>query len=684
MTWPIWFGDDDAPPTPYVDPGLTARLEINGTPWADTGSDLAAGDPTVLAGARVIWGRSTVVDQPDASTAAFTVAAVSGESGFLKSGLLDIGSRVDLYASGALAAGIGPNQITDPGFEARAVLTLDNGRTPGGDVRYNGGEQKIPGAIGIVTSPTASGSHAVAIRAPVFGQYPGFAALTSLLFLPAPTSTDRGAWDHIETLPGSGDTMWVSVSLRVPAGCQWWAWPYGIENCQPGARVMAAGRAASGSRTGIGTGDWQTYTALPTIVGASTVGWWPGVLIQWEPQAWQDLPAAQAWDETPGTWDDFGFAYVDDIGIQFAQKAPRRDVLMFTGRVTDIDAKMVGTPPILQVAVTASDPIAELGNTMVGDQPWAVETLAARASRIMALTGTGIPVQMDSPAATRSATYRDVDRQAAAGLIQELAASAGAVAWMATHATAADPYWFVEDPSTRRAGLYTMQMIDGFVVIVAASAAGPFTELSACRVLLDPTHWRKSVADVTTVVDLSWLTQGVDDKGKPMTTETHSTVQAAQAELTKYGYRRYGLTTQLAAKTDADQVALLIYARLAQPIWRVGGLTWDTRVGPHWANDETTLALDLLDGQLRLGHPLMVTDLPDWNPDGADHVPVYIEGGTYTFDAGRWRLDFNVSSAAGIGESGPWTSLDPAWTWAQMAPTMAWSDLVGVTGPVTT
>jgi hypothetical protein len=338
---------------------------------------------------------------------------------------------------------------------------------------------------------------------------------------------------------------------------------------------------------------------------------------------------------------------------------------------------------MLTVDVTAADPIAELGNLMVGDQPWTVETLGARAARIMALTGTGIPVQVDAPAAGRQVTYRDVDRQAAAGLIQELAASAGAVAWMATHATAAGPYWLIEDPSSRRAGLYMLEMVDGIVQIVAASAAGPFVDLSAARVLLDPARFRKSVADVTTVVDLTWLTQGVDDKGKPTTTETHSTVTADPAALALYGYRRYGLSTQLSQQVDGDAVAQLLYARLAVPNWRIGGLSWDTRVGPNWTDAETTLALDLLDGQRRLGHPLMIVDVPTWTPNGADRIPVYVEGGTYTFDNAVWRMDFNVSGAAGVGTSAAWADLDPTWAWNEFDPTIAWADLVGVAGPGT-
>jgi hypothetical protein len=96
-------------------------------------------------------------------------------------------------------------------------------------------------------------------------------------------------------------------------------------------------------------------------------------------------------------------------------------------------------------------------------------------------------------------------------------------------------------------------MVDGIVTITAGSSAGPFRDLSASRILLDPVRFRKSVADVTTAVDVTYLAQGVDDKGKPTTTETHVTVNGPAADVTRYGFRRYGLGTQLSQLADAEK-----------------------------------------------------------------------------------------------------------------------------------
>lgn len=660
----------EAAPLPYLDPRLTASLDVNGIRVADSGPELAAGVPTVLAGARVTWGRSTVVDQPDAATAAFTLAALTGDSGFLTEGLLDIGSTVQLFGAGSLTAGLDVNTIADPGFEALPVGPLPPSRGVSADT------VDFARQVTVTAAPAATGTRALQLTV---AARPAAPPAVSVMLPPAPFSPDRTAWDHLPALHYP-DELFVSASVRAPAGR-----PFTVRACAfrtPDGRE-AAPWANSTQIEAVGTGDWQTFTAVPSAAQAQYAGWWAGVRVSWTAQSWAETPGS--WADQSGSWADVGSMFVDDVAVQYTATTDPRDVLIFTGRVTDIDAhaETLAGGPALMVDVIAADPAAELGNVMVGDQPWLTETLGARAARIMTLTGTGIGVQVDQPAAGRRVTWRDVDRQAASGLIRELATSAGAVAWMATHATAAGPYWFLEDPSTRRAGLYSMEMgDDDLVVIVAASAAGPFVELESSRILADPIRWKKSVSDVTTAVDLSWLEQGVDGDGKPVTTERHSMLSADPATNEKYGYRRYGTSTQLALQADADQVALIVYARLAEPVWRVGSLSWDTRVGPTWGNDQTTLALDLLDGQRRLGHPLMVTGLPDWTPDQSDRVPVYVEGGTYTFTGRAWTLDFNVSSAAGQGRSGGWNTLDPAWAWNQLDPAIRWIDMVGVSGPV--
>ena len=74
-----------------------------------------------------------------------------------------------------------------------------------------------------------------------------------------------------------------------------------------------------------------------------------------------------------------------------------------------------------------------------------------------------------------------------------------------------------------------------------------------------------------------------------------------------------------------------------------------------------------------------VTELPDWSPAGAE-LPVYLEGGQYHYDDGRWVLDLNVSSARGQGESVTWAELPPAWRWVDVDPALTWAGVSGAAG----
>ena len=114
-----------AAPAPFIYPTLTGRLQVNGADVADTAADLEAGEPTVLSGCSVAWGRSTTVDQPTASTASFTVQTRGVDASFLAE--LTIGARVDLWASGVLTSGIGANTMTDPGFESWPIGPIPRG-----------------------------------------------------------------------------------------------------------------------------------------------------------------------------------------------------------------------------------------------------------------------------------------------------------------------------------------------------------------------------------------------------------------------------------------------------------------------------------------------------------------------------------------------------------------------------
>lgn len=665
--------------TPFVRPGLSVWLTAAGVRLADSADTLEAGAPTVLTDASLAWGRATTVDQPDTSVATFRVAATTG-SGFLDA--LTIGTTVEMWAEGRLTGGLGANTMQDPGFES-----LDVGPMPPDRYQLPYGSANPQ----VISAPVHSGARAVRLTAMAGSS--GGAGNILAVFPPAPFSTtDRTAWDHIPRLV-TGETLYWSLAFRAPKGSEVRVTYRGYRSPDPAEGTVQGGQVYAFT----GTGDWVTETTRPSLVLAPLDGRTAALQVDWFWPAWDGARAIwetpdQSWEDTEGSWADYGSMEVDDLGIQYTTTTPGRTVKVFTGRVTDQLAKFEDGR--LVVDMTAADPLAELGNVMVGDAPFLAESLAARAARVMGLTGTGITATVDSPAGARRVTWRDVDRQAAAGLVQELAVSAGAVAWMATHSTTSGPYWWLEDPSTRRVSLYTMALApgSGLVELTPVAGAAKLAELSSHRLLLEPTSWHRSVSDVTTSVDLTWMEQTLADNGTPAPTERHVTLQGTPEELARYGYRRLGVGTQLATLADGQAVAALLYARYSVPGWRLTELTWDTSVagGLGWGDPETNMALDLLDGQLRLGHGLMVTDLPAWSPVRAERLPLYLEGGTYTFTgsttegaSARWVLELGCSAASGQGLSGGWDTMDPEWSWDDLAPTISWADMTGVTGPVT-
>jgi hypothetical protein len=314
-----------------------------------------------------------------------------------------------------------------------------------------------------------------------------------------------------------------------------------------------------------------------------------------------------------------------------------------------------------------------------------VEPLADRVNRILTLAGGDVTAIIDPTIATIPVTYRDVDAQPAAGLVAELAASAAAVAWPAVHATHG-PYYWLEDPDNRSALFVLYQDPDtGLVQVIPASTAADAIVLDAANVLLSPLRWVQSVADIGTRADVTWLEQTVDDQGKPAPTERHYLVVDAQLEA-EYGTRGISLSTQLQAESDAADVAARLLARVGDSAWRLSGVEWDQGFEAVVDAGETKTTLDLLDGTVRIGHPLRIDNIPNWAPLPPGLVG-YIEGGHYEYrhavtdgaNAGAWSLALTLSPGLGLGGSVPWVDLDNTWSWNEFDSDVSWSDLIGVT-----
>ncbi|MCL1871944.1 MAG: hypothetical protein FWF90_16230 [Promicromonosporaceae bacterium] len=490
----------------------------------------------------------------------------------------------------------------------------------------------------------------------------------SVIFAPDDFSDLPNAWDQLPvTAPGQ---QWVvGASVQAPAGA--------VIRVQPAYFSRPNGAYSLGGEVlqAVATGAWQQMqlTVTPQLAGR-----WVGVMVTVSDlPRWVDM--AGPWLGVAGSWLDYETTRIDDLIVLAPAAGTTRTVSVFSGRITDLQAKWDETfAPAggTRITVTAQDFTADLDNINIGDEPWAVESMQARFLRILALSQADVDAQIDTSVANYLISYQDVDNQPVAGLLKDLAQSVDAVLWSAVHQTTG-PYLRVEDPSNR-AALYTLEQgEDGIVRIVPIGEVEDAQQITACDVLRDPVAFDQSVADVSTRVAVTWLEQGLDEDGQVETTERTVTV-IDQALEVDYGYRRISFSTMLQSGTDAYHVAERILARTSLTGWRATGFTIDDPDSLQLVDQPTILMmLRLLDGTSRIGLPIQLTGMPEWTPVGG-LLPVYLEGGTYSFDDGAWTLALTVSRASAMGGSVAWAGLDMAWSWLDFDPAISWLDLNGV------
>jgi hypothetical protein len=383
------------------------------------------------------------------------------------------------------------------------------------------------------------------------------------------------------------------------------------------------------------------------------------------------------------SWDDIDTFVLADMQVLAPAAGAAESAYVFSGRITDVIARWDGIgDPIVQVI--AQDWLAELANRFVGDEPWAIEGIAARANRIVQLSKQPITLHVDPGIGGLPVSYRDVDRQPAAGLLQQLATSAGGALWTATHMITGQ-IMKIEDIGARPAALTLEADVPGgpYVrVTPSAEALAHGLPVSSCEIDVDPVRFILDTSSTVSMVALQWLDQVVNEDGKQ--TPKQLTVEVIDGNMMEtIGARRLSVSTQLAYLEYAQAQAVGWLARNSSLAWRIENLVWDTT--GHMTPDEVKTVLHLLDGTTRIGQPLALTDLPEWtHPLAGDTgaVALYLEGGTYRYNAGSWELELDTSSAtsSAVGTF-PWTASEPDWSWDDFDPNMSWLDLYGVTYP---
>lgn len=625
--------------------GVTCTVLIDGVRAADgsPGDDLAG--PVVLDDLAVTWGRSDTMSQPETDTCTFEVMDQLGGDSFMSA--YHTGARVDVVARGETYPDPTIETFANPGFELPLVTW-----------------QAYGGTATRTSSRFKSGAYSLALKAT------DASAPTSVLLAPgelqtAPANPD--AWDEIPTT-SPGQTWSASVSVWLPTGAIGY-----VRGALFTGPYATAATPAGPTRTIIGDNTWQTVSVeLP--VQAS--GAWLGLQLTLDPSgwSWDQVPPTLTWNgvDPARTWDELGSMFVDDASVLAPTAGSGRGVLVFSGRISDLAASWDDSTSSPVAKVTAVGFTADLQNRVIGSEPWTVEAVEVRADRILTLAGLPISIDIDTSLASTLLTYRDVDAQGATGLLQEIATSVDGVLWPAVHQTIG-AYLRLEDPALR-ASLLQLALVDGRIVVVQSDPDIGF-DLSACVILRDPVTWVQDVSDVLTRVSVGWLVQGVDDEGKPTTTDATELVVDPALEVV-HGTRGASISTQLQAALDAQDVAQRVLSRSSPDGWRADGLAVDDNDVDGTA-EGIALLLDLLDGTSRIGAAIVLGDLPSWTPAGSD-VGVYLEGGTYRFVGGRWVLDLLVSAAGGLGASAAWDELDPAWRWDDWSPDLSWNDLRGV------
>ena len=635
-------------------PGLmkppTVSVWSDGVMLSD-GRDLVSLAPMVMSGLVVRWGRNTILDQPPPSTCDLTMLDQYGGQRFRD--VVAIGSQLDVLASATIypdPGGAGDVVLMDYTFAAPPIppLSAPNAQAP----------SLVSGALQVLVAD--------ANQPLVLDFTPG---------PPEPPGGNPAAWDAIPT-PLAGQSWSAAITALLPAvfaGYSGWrATAYPLDYSAPWQR-------------GIQRSDVAIPTDGTATLYVPTPGHWQGIRVVISPTGpdWNELDSTtwSALGATP-TWNGLGTYQVDNVKLRAPAAGTQRSGMVFSGRVTDMQARFDTGSAATLVDITAQDQRSELANRDVGDQPWNMERLDTRVGRIISQSGQPITYQIDAPSAPLQVSWRDVDRQGALTLLQEMAISGDAVLWCATHLTTG-PYLHFESLASRPSlsGLY--QRPDAIVVIGPVTNLPEMVELAACDLSRDPVRWIQDVADVATRVAVTWREQTLDDKGQPAPTDRVVTVSDAMLEQ-RVGSRRIAASTQLAGQTDANVLASNILGRTSMPGWRLSGLTWDAGIAEGMTSDQLTKMMTLLDGTTRNGCPVVVTDLPLWSPTGTDEVPLFVEGGTYTSHEGAWQLDMITSSPTAAGASARWQDFPStphpvtAWRWQDMHPDIRWIDLSGV------
>ncbi|WP_165217238.1 hypothetical protein [Schaalia sp. ZJ1691] len=479
-------------------------------------------------------------------------------------------------------------------------------------------------------------------------------------YAPGPTQPDGAnpaAWDHLPTAArGAFYTATLNVTALPPTAR---VRIYPVYYTGPWEQAATLGpEIATATRAG-------TISATFTP-DAAYQGNWVSIALHISPAGPQWFTMTNTWGTYTQTWADLARTTISNLALT-RDGASSKTSTVFYGRVSDAVLKWSDTLDMPTLSVTAVDFTAEHANMRIGSDPWPVETAAARIARIIETTGQKITTVIDPAPGRMTLAPIDVDSQSPSTLLKDVATSTGAILWPSAHHTLGE-YYRLEDLNGR-ISLYTLHQSADGTAYLDVSAKGA-TEIPANTIDRALTIERDTT-DLATVVTVDWSEQTTDPDGT--ISQTSRTATATDPDrLGQYGYRSLHITTDLNSETQAATLAAQTLARSAAGGWTIPAATWDTtRPG----STDAAIA-QVLDATTRMGLPIILTGVDDWVP-GAPNIPVYLDGGSYTYQDGHWTLNLQLTRAATPGQSILWRQLPATLTWARMG-TLTWADLSSV------
>ena len=104
------------------------------------------------------------------------------------------------------------------------------------------------------------------------------------------------------------------------------------------------------------------------------------------------------------TWDSLSVVRIDDLSVLAPSGGVAQAALVFSGRITDLDARYDMSVGGTVVQVIAADNTAELAQRYVGDAPWTATTLANRFASIISASKQSISYTVASTVGSQQVT----------------------------------------------------------------------------------------------------------------------------------------------------------------------------------------------------------------------------------------------------------------------------------------